>query len=75
MDTAELAQAESDEPVARHRRWLTDERGIAEDVLQRIEAGVEAEVAKAFGAAKASDPPPAEELYTDVFSEAGASPR
>jgi len=75
MDPAELAQAEADEPVGRNRRWLVEERGIAEDVLQQLEAEVEAEVDAAIEFAKSSDPPPASELLTDVFSRMEAAPK
>jgi acetoin:2,6-dichlorophenolindophenol oxidoreductase subunit alpha len=75
MDPAEFSRAEANEPVARHRRWLVDERGIASEVLDGIEAEVGAEVEAAFEAAKASDPPSSDELLTDVFSDVEALPR
>jgi TPP-dependent pyruvate/acetoin dehydrogenase alpha subunit len=75
MDPTELAQAERDEPVGRNRRWLLEERGIPEAVLADMEAAVAAEVEAALAFAKDSEPPPASELLTDVFSTMAASPR
>jgi TPP-dependent pyruvate/acetoin dehydrogenase alpha subunit len=75
MDPDEMAQAEVDEPVGRNRRWLIEDRGIDEGVLTEMEAAVAAEVEAAVEFAKASDPPPASELMTDVFSSMAASPR
>jgi len=75
MDPDELAQAEADEPVGRNRRWLLEDRGVPEAVLSDMEAAVGAEVEAAIAFAKASEPPPASELVTDVFSSLAASPR
>ena len=75
MDPAELGQAEADEPLGRNRRWLIEDRGCREDVLQKLEAEVDAEVEAALEFAKASEPPPASELLTDVFSHPEAAPR
>jgi pyruvate dehydrogenase E1 component alpha subunit len=75
MDPTELAQAERDEPVGRNRRWLIEERGFTEGVLKELEAEVDAEVEAALEFAKASEPPPASELLTDVFSRMEAAPR
>lgn len=68
MDADEFAAAEADEPVGRYRRWLLAERGIGEEALAAIEAEVDAEVEAAVEAAKAADPPPPDELLTDVFA-------
>jgi pyruvate dehydrogenase E1 component alpha subunit len=75
MDPAELARAEADEPVGHNRRWLTEERGVAEEVLEKLEAEVDAAVEAALEFAKASEPPPASELLTDVFSRMEAAPK
>ena len=69
MDPDEYARAEADEPVARYRRWLVEERGIGEEVLDDIERDVAARVEVAVVRAKASAPPGPEELLTDVFSD------
>ncbi len=74
MDPREFSEAEADEPVACYRRWLVDPKGISEEVLDRIEAEVVTEVEAAVEAAKASDPPPADELLTDVFATPEALP-
>jgi pyruvate dehydrogenase E1 component alpha subunit len=74
MDPVELAQAEADEPVGSNRRWLTEQRGISDDALTKLEADVDAEVEAAIEFAKSSEPPPASELLTDVFSRMEASP-
>jgi TPP-dependent pyruvate/acetoin dehydrogenase alpha subunit len=75
MDPDEFSRAEADEPVARYRRWLTGERAIAEGVLREIEVDVAAGVESAVAAAKASGPPPADELFADVFSSREGLPR
>jgi TPP-dependent pyruvate/acetoin dehydrogenase alpha subunit len=75
MPADELARAEADEPIGRNRRWLIGERHISEDTLAAMEAEVEAEVEAALEFAKRSDPPPADELLTDVFSTMEAAPR
>ncbi len=75
MDPDELAKAEAEEPVRRNRRWLVEDRGVDEAVLGEMEAAVSAEVDAAVEFAKASEPPPASELLTDVFSDVAASPR
>lgn len=75
MDPAEFAQAEADEPVARYRRWLVEARGISERALDEIEIDVVAQVEAAIDAAKASDPPAADELLTDVFSNGEGLPQ
>ena len=75
MDPDEFAAAEADEPVARYRRWLIDERGIGEDALAAIEGEVAAEVEAAVEAAKAADPPPPEELlHRRVRRPGGGAP-
>jgi TPP-dependent pyruvate/acetoin dehydrogenase alpha subunit len=74
MPADELAQAEADEPVGRNRRWLIDQRGVADAVLTAMEAEVEAEVEAALEFAVRSEPPPASELLTDVFSTLEAAP-
>ncbi|HWE70792.1 MAG TPA: thiamine pyrophosphate-dependent dehydrogenase E1 component subunit alpha [Acidimicrobiales bacterium] len=74
MDPEEFAAAEADEPVGRYRRWLRAERGVADAVLADIEAAVTAEVESAVEAAKAADPPPPDELLTDVFADPVAVP-
>jgi acetoin:2,6-dichlorophenolindophenol oxidoreductase subunit alpha len=75
IDPEELARAEAAEPVARYRGWLVDERGIAEDVLGRVEEEATRRVDDAVAAALASQPPGPEELMTDVFSSVEAVPR
>lgn len=74
MDPDEFAAAEENEPVGRCRRWLLAERGVTEAVLADIEAEVTAEVESAVEAAKAADPPPPDELLTDVFADPVAVP-
>jgi len=74
MDPDEFAAAEENEPVGRYRRWLLAERGVTEPVLADIEAEVTAEVESAVEAAKAADPPPPDELLTDVFADPVAVP-
>ena len=74
MDPAEMAQAEADEPVARYRRWLVEDRGVDGDVLAGIDREVVDAVEAAFASAVAGEPPPADELLTDVFSTREAFP-
>jgi TPP-dependent pyruvate/acetoin dehydrogenase alpha subunit len=54
---------------------LGTERGIGEEVLAQMEAEVRQQVEAALESAKASAPPAADELLTDVFSTMEASPR
>jgi TPP-dependent pyruvate/acetoin dehydrogenase alpha subunit len=75
MDPDELSAAEADEPLGRNRAWLGRERGIDEEVLAQMEAEVRQQVEAALESAKASAPPSADELLTDVFSTMEASPR
>jgi pyruvate dehydrogenase E1 component alpha subunit len=75
MDADELSAAEANEPVGRNRAWLSTERGIGEDVLAQMETEVRLQVEAALESAKASAPPAADELLTDVFSTMEASPR
>ena len=75
MDPDELSAAEADEPLGRNRAWLVSERGIGEEVLAQMEAEVRLQVEAALESAKASAPPSADELLTDVFSTMEASPR
>jgi TPP-dependent pyruvate/acetoin dehydrogenase alpha subunit len=75
MDPDEFATAEENEPVGSYRRWLRGPRGMAEEALAAIEGEVMAEVEAAVESAKASDPPPADELLLDVFADPMAVPR
>ncbi|HEY1989642.1 MAG TPA: thiamine pyrophosphate-dependent dehydrogenase E1 component subunit alpha [Acidimicrobiales bacterium] len=75
MDADEFAAAEENEPVGKYRRWLIDTRGITEPTLAAIEAEVAAEVEAAVESAKASDPPPPDELLLDVFADPVSVPR
>ncbi len=75
MDSAEMEQAEADEPVARYRRWLVDQRGVDAGVLSGIDRVALDAVEAAFAAAEAADPPSADELLTDVFSSPDGLPR
>ena len=71
IDPDELARAEAAEPVARCRRWLEDERGMAPADLDAVEEDARARVEAALASALASEPPDADELLTDVFSSTG----
>ncbi len=75
MDPAEMEQAEADEPVARYRRWLVEERQVAGGVLAEIDGEARHAVEAAFAAAEAAGPPPAGDLLTDVFADPGGLPR
>jgi pyruvate dehydrogenase E1 component alpha subunit len=68
VDPEELAGAEAAEPVARHRRWLADERGVPADTLDDIERKASDAVETALQAALKADAPGADELRLDVFS-------
>jgi pyruvate dehydrogenase E1 component alpha subunit len=75
MDPTEMERAEAAEPVTRYRRWLLAERGVGEATLSSIDREVQAEVDAAFTAAGAGGDPPADELFTDIFSSPEAVPR
>jgi TPP-dependent pyruvate/acetoin dehydrogenase alpha subunit len=75
MDSAEVAEAEANEPVQRYRTYLIDERGVEPSVLDGIEKEVETAVDDAVLGALASEPPGAEELLVDVFSNIAEVPR
>ena len=68
IDPEELARAEAAEPVARHRRWLAEERGVSAETLDAVERQAAEAVEVAVAAALAADPPGPEELRLDVFS-------
>ncbi len=68
IDPEELARAEAAEPVARHRRWLAEERGVSAETLDALERQAAEAVEVAVAAALAADPPGPEELRLDVFS-------
>lgn len=72
---AGLAEAEANEPVGRYRRWLVDERGVAESTLAGIEKDVAEQVEQAVESAKAAPAPTEEDLLTDVFSDLEMVPR
>jgi acetoin:2,6-dichlorophenolindophenol oxidoreductase subunit alpha len=74
VDPDELARAEAAEPVARHRRWLVEVRGVEAAALEAIEQEAAARVESAVQAALAADPPGPEELTTDVCSGAVGVP-
>ncbi len=75
MDPEEFASAEENEPVGTYRRWLHEMRGITEEALAAIEGEIATEVEAAVEFAKASEPPPPEELLLDVFADQAAVPR
>ncbi len=74
MDVDELARAEEEEPVARCRQWLHDERGIDEKTLSDVDDGAVVEVEAAIEAAKSAPDPDEDELQTDVFADPAAIP-
>lgn len=74
MDPTEMERAETDEPVARYRRWLVEDLKVEEDALAALDREVAAEVEAAFAAAGAGGDPPESELLTDVFSGLEALP-
>lgn len=75
MDQTEFERAEADEPVARYRRWLVEERGVGGNELEEVERAVQAEVDAAFADAAGGADPSVDDLLTDVFSSSGALPR
>ena len=75
MDPAELAGAELAEPVARYRKWLVEQVGLADEALSDIDGEVRDAVEAAFETAGSGGPPPSDELATDVFSTGTRLPR
>jgi len=74
IDPDELAAAEAAEPVARHRRWLIDERGVPAGTLDALEQEAADAVEAAVAAALAADPPGPDELRLDVFASVDEIP-
>ena len=58
------------DPITMYRARMK-EFGISEDVIDRNDADVMAEVDAATERAKAAPPPPAEILTTDVYADGG----
>ncbi|MFQ5346519.1 MAG: thiamine pyrophosphate-dependent dehydrogenase E1 component subunit alpha [Rhodothalassiaceae bacterium] len=66
----EVAEWLERDPIPRYRKRLID-FGIAEAVLEAIEAEVAAAVDEATEAAKASPPPPVDLVHKDVWADGG----
>jgi TPP-dependent pyruvate/acetoin dehydrogenase alpha subunit len=75
MDETEVAEHEANEPLGRYRSYLEDERGVDASVLDGIDKEVATAVDDAVLGALASEPPGADELLVDVFSDTAAVPR
>jgi pyruvate/2-oxoglutarate/acetoin dehydrogenase E1 component/TPP-dependent pyruvate/acetoin dehydrogenase alpha subunit len=74
MDAAALKQARADSPLSRFRKRLIGEHIASEAQLAQVESAVKAEVTAAMDRARALPPPPADELYSDVFADASLIP-
>jgi pyruvate/2-oxoglutarate/acetoin dehydrogenase E1 component/TPP-dependent pyruvate/acetoin dehydrogenase alpha subunit len=74
MDQAALAAGRANPPIQVFRKRLIDTGTATDDQLNKIEQAAEDEVTKAQQFAQSSQSPPAHELYTDIFADAGHVP-
>jgi TPP-dependent pyruvate/acetoin dehydrogenase alpha subunit len=68
----EVAEWLARDPIPRYRRLLAT-RGVAEEVLDRIDADARAEVDRATKEAKAAPQPAPERAFTNVWSDGGCA--
>ena len=67
-DTAEIEQWRAKDPIPRMRAQLVQRGILTEDLVQKIDAEVEAEIDDAVTYAEESPSPATEELYKDVYA-------
>jgi pyruvate dehydrogenase E1 component alpha subunit len=68
MPAEEREAALAADPVPAFRRWLVDQGHFTAAQLGEVEERVEAEIDDAVAYALASPPPPASELFEDVYA-------
>ncbi len=75
MDPAEMEQAEADEPVARYRRWLVEDRAVDGTSWRASTGRWSTRWMPHSPRRRPVSHPPADELLTDVFSSPEGLPR